>query len=159
MTREEALNRARSVELDLVEIASTAKPPVVKIIDFKKFKYEESKREKETKKKTKEVDTKEIWLGPLISEHDLIVRTEQARKFLKSGDRVKFTIKFAGRELAHPELGFKVLDKALIKLADIGEKDSEPKWFGRALILSLKPIRLGNKANETKNKENNKKAV
>ena len=136
---EEARKRSRQEGLDLVEIAPKANPPVVRIIDFKKFKYEESKKERTNKKKTKEVGTKEVWLGPLISEHDMKVRTQQARTFLESGNRVKLTVKFGGREIAHPEFGYKVLDKVSNMLADCSEHDSQPKFVGRNLNLSLKP--------------------
>jgi len=155
---EEALKKARDSSLDLVEIAPKADPPVVRLIDFKKFKYEEARKERVAKKKTKEIDTKEIWLGPLISDHDLAVRVEQARDFLKSGDRVKFTVKFAGREITHPELGRQVLDKALNQLANIAEKDGEPRLVGKALFLSLQPIKKGTR-HEAKDKESSKEKV
>jgi translation initiation factor IF-3 len=125
--------------LDLVEIAPKAEPPVVRIIDFKKFKYEESKKERTSKKKTREAETKEIWLGPLISKHDLEVRIEQTKAFLDKGDRVKLTVKFGGREIVHPEFGYKVLEKVATALEDSGEKDSEPKLVGRNLSFNLKP--------------------
>lgn len=143
MSIEEALKRARESQLDLVEIAAKAEPPVVRIVDFKKFKYEESKKERISKRKTKETDTKEIWLGPLISEHDLAIRIEQAKNFLNAGDRVKLTVKFAGREIAHPEFGFKVLEKAVSELESAGVKDGEPKLVGRTLSLSIQPIGTG----------------
>ena len=127
----------------MVEIAAKAEPPVVRIVDFKKFKYEESKKERISKRKTKETDTKEIWLGPLISEHDLAIRIEQAKNFLNAGDRVKLTVKFAGREIAHPEFGFKVLEKAVSELESAGVKDGEPKLVGRTLSLSIQPIGTG----------------
>jgi translation initiation factor IF-3 len=130
----------------------------VRLVDFKKFKYEEAKKERIAKRKTKETDTKEIWLGPLISGHDLMVRVEQARNFLKVGDRVKFTVKFAGREITHPELGRQVLNKALNQLADIAEKEGEPRFVGRALSLSLQPIKKGPK-HETKDKQNSEKTL
>ena len=151
MDSREALGKARELSLDLVEIAPKAEPPVVKIVDFKKFKYEESKKEQETKKKTREIDTKEIWLGPLISDHDLTVRADQAKHFLLTGDLVKLTIRFAGREIAHPEFGYKVLEKAFNALSAVAEKDGEPRWLGRSLNLRLKPLKKENKTNETKN--------
>lgn len=138
---DEARKKSKQLNLDLVEIAPKADPPVARIVDFKKFKYEESKKERVARKKTREVDTKEIWLGPLISPHDLQVRTGQARTFLTSGDRVKLTVKFGGREIVHPEFGFKVLDEAAEILSDVCEKDSEPKLIGRNLSLSLKPMK------------------
>lgn len=148
----EARKRTRELDLDLVEIAPKAKPPVVKIVDFKKFKYEESKKEREAKKKTREVATKEIWLGPFISENDLKTRTQQARAFLVAGDRVKLTVKFRGRQMRHPKFGYGILEVAVKNLADVGEKDSEPKLVGRRLTLSIRPQK-GSK-HETKNEEN-----
>lgn len=148
-----ALNLARDKELDLVEVASKADPPVVRIVDFKKFKYEEAKKERTARKKTRQVDTKEIWLGPLMSDHDLEVRMAHARIFLSHGDRVKLTVKFGGREIAHPEFGFKLLEKAEALLNEQAEKDSEPKMMGRNLSVSLKPTK-GNKHHEEKNKQN-----
>jgi translation initiation factor IF-3 len=138
---EEARNQAREVGLDLVEIAATAKPPVVKIVDFKKFKYEEAKKERLARKKTHETDTKEVWLGPLISPHDLETRLKRAKEFLGDGDRVKLTVRFSGREMAHPEFGHQVLRKSEEFLNEIGVKDGVPRFFGRNLSLSFNPIR------------------
>lgn len=142
MEIEEARKKAQAVGLDLVEIAPKANPPVVRIIDFKKFKYEESKKDRVAKKKTRDIETKEIWLGPLISDHDLNNRMYQAKSFLKNGDRVKLTVKFGGREITHPEFGHKVLEKAVNILSDEGEKDSEIKLIGRNMNLSIKPKKI-----------------
>ena len=149
----EAMSLARDRDLDLVEVASKVDPPVVRIVDFKKFKYEEAKKERTTRKKTRKVDTKEIWLGPLMSEHDLEIRMEHAKNFLAHGDRVKLTVKFGGREIAHPEFGYKLLEKAGALLSEQAEKDSDPKMMGRNLSVSLKPTK-GNKKHEEKNKQN-----
>lgn len=138
--------------MDLVEISPKADPPVVRIIDFKKFKYEEARKERSARKKTKKVETKEIWLGPLISEHDLEIRLSHAKAFLTNGDRVKLTVKFGGREIAHPEFGYKILDKSVEKLSDIAQKDSEARFIGRKLSLSLNPAKV--KKNETKDNKN-----
>jgi translation initiation factor IF-3 len=135
------LEKARDASLDLVEVARNAKPPVVKIVDFKKFKYEENKKERVARKKTREIDTKEIWLSPTISDHDLEIRLSRARHFLGAGDKVKLTVKFAGRQIIHPELGRNILDKALDNLSEIAEKDSEPKMAGRALSINIRPIK------------------
>jgi translation initiation factor IF-3 len=145
---DQARSEAGKLGLDLVEIAAQAKPPVVRIVNFKKFKYQEAKKERSSKRKTKEIDTKEIWLGPMISEHDLGIRCQQARSFLNEGDRVKFTVKFAGREITHPELGRVVISKALSNLEDIAEADGEPKMVGRTLVVSLK-----RKKHETKDQK------
>ena len=159
METEEARKKARELNLDLVEIAEKADPPVVRIINFKKFKYQEAKKERVAKRKTKEIETKEIWLGPLISDHDLLVRAEQARNFLAAGDRVKLTVKFAGREITHPEFGHQVLEKFSAKLSDVAEKDSEARLIGKNLILSLKPAKGSRKENETKNEKSNSKEI
>lgn len=138
---EEAIEMARKDSFDLVEIAGNAKPPVVRIVDFKKFKYEEAKKERLSKRKTRETDTKEIWLGPLIGTHDLENRLNRAKEFLESGDRVKLTVKFSGREMNHPEFGREVLKKSLETLAEIAEPASEPRFFGRNLTQSFNPIK------------------
>lgn len=138
---EEARKKAFAEGLDLVEIAGEAKPPVVKLVDFKKFKYEEAKKERVARRKTHEISTKEVWLGPLISPHDLETRLKRAREFLEEGDRVKLTVRFSGREMAHPEFGHQVLKKSEENLADIALKDGEPKFFGRSLVLSFNPTK------------------
>ena len=139
MKLSEAINKAREEEMDVVEITSKAKPPVVKIIEFKKFKYEEDKKERDTRKKTKEIQTKEIWLGPLIGEHDLETRIRHSEDFFRKGDRVKFTVKFMGRQMGHRELGYKVLERVESALIDVAEKDGDPKFIGRRLYLSFQP--------------------
>lgn len=138
--------------MDLVEISPKANPPVAKIVDFKKFKYEEAKKERSARKKVRQTGTKEIWLGPLMSDHDLEVRLNRAREFLTIGDRVKLTVKFRGREITHPEFGHKVLNISAEKLADIAQKDTEPKLIGRKLSMSLKPVK--GSRHEAKNQKN-----
>ncbi len=137
----EALEKARLQDLDLVEINEKAVPPIVKIVDFKKFKYEEAKKERLAKRNTHETDTKEIWLGPLIGKHDLENRLGRALEFLKEGDRVKLTVKFSGREMNHPEFGHEVLKKSKEFLAEVGEPSGESKFFGRNLALSFNPVK------------------
>ena len=138
---EAAISEARKVGMDLVEISPNAEPPVVKIADFKKFKYEEAKKERQNRRNTHETETKEIWLGPLISPHDLENRLRRAKEFLEADDRVKLTVKFSGREMAHPEFGHEVLSKAKVYLNEIGEADGESRFFGRNLSLAFKPIK------------------
>ena len=137
LPREEALNKAKSVGLDLVEIAPTANPPVAKIIDFKKFKYEESKKVKLSRKKTKESHTKEVWLGPLISSHDLQTRLDRAKEFLQEGNRVKLSVRFSGREMAHPELGREVLKNSAQYLSSLAKHEREPRFEGRNLTTTF----------------------
>lgn len=139
LSKDQAIAQARNAGLDLVEIAPNASPPVAKIIDFKKFKYEESKKERLSKKKTRETDTKEVWLGPLIGENDLHVRLDRAREFLIRGDRVKLSVRFSGREMAHPEFGHEVLRKSDEYLKDIATKDRPAKFEGRNLTTMYTP--------------------
>lgn len=135
------MEKARKESLDLIEIARNAKPPVVKIADFKKFKYEEDKKERKAKKSTRETDTKEIWLSPTISDHDLETRLSRIKHFLKLGDRVKLTVKFAGRQIVHPKLGHNMLEKVMENLTGEAERDSEPKMAGRNLSLNIRPAK------------------
>lgn len=125
----------------MVEIAPTAKPPVAKIVDFKKFKYEEAKKERLARRKTKETETKEVWLGPHISEHDLEIRLGRAKEFLSEGDRVKLSVRFSGREMAYPEFGHQVLAKSKEKLADIAKMEYNPKFEGRNLTATFVPVK------------------
>ncbi|OGY28576.1 MAG: translation initiation factor IF-3 [Candidatus Woykebacteria bacterium RIFCSPHIGHO2_12_FULL_43_10] len=141
LDRQKALDTAKENGLDLVEIAPSAKPPVAKIIDFQKFKYEESKKERLSKKKTRETDTKEIWLGPLIGNHDLKTRLERAKEFLTSGDRVKLSVRFSGREMAHPEFGHDVLKRSTEYLKEIATQERAPKFEGRNLTAIYAPIK------------------
>lgn len=137
----DAIKMALEQGLDLVEVAGTATPPVAKIVDFKKFKYEEAKRERVAKRKTHEISTKEIWLGPLIGSHDLDNRLRRAIEFLETGDRVKLTVKFSGREMAHQEFGHQVLAKAKEILNEKGVADGTPRMLGRNLSLSFSPVK------------------
>ena len=141
MSLSEAIGKAQEESFDVVEVASKANPVVVKIIDLKKFKYEEAKKERQARKKTKESHTKEIWLGPLMSDHDLETRLRQGEEFFSKGDRVKFTVKFTGRQMTHTELGFKLMEKVEEALTDRAEKDGEPRLLGRNLSLSFKSKR------------------
>ena len=135
----EALDLARKQGLDLVEIASLAKPPVAKIIDFKKFLYQEQKKKREEKKKSKASDTKEVRLGPFMSDNDLSVMTKRARDFLQQGDKVRLVVFFSGRQITHPEFGHRILDKTLENLSDISKLDRERRLEGRKLIALVSP--------------------
>lgn len=147
----DALVKARESGKDLIEVTAKANPPVVKIIDFQKFRYEEAKRERQARKKTRETHTKEIWLGPSIGEHDLEVRLKRSEEFFSKGDRVKFTVKFSGREMAHTELGFKLLEKLKEILSETAEADGVPRLMGRNLSLSFRPVKIGHNENKTQN--------
>lgn len=137
LSRFDALSKARKLDLDLVEIASNAKPPVAKIIDFKKFLYQEEKKKKEEKKKSKASETKELRLGPFMNEHDLMVILRKARGFLDDGNKVKFVVKFAGRQITHPEFGERILEKTIEYLSDISKIEREKHFEGRQLITIL----------------------
>ena len=125
--------------LDLVEIAPTAKPPVCKIMDYGKFRYEQQKREKEARKKQKTFDIKEVKLRPGIEDHDFNVNYKNAVRFLEDGDKVKVTIMFRGRELSHPELGEVLLNKMAEQLKEIAVVERVPKLEGKNMIMIVAP--------------------
>ena len=125
--------------LDLVEIAPTAKPPVCKIMDYGKFRYEQQKREKEARKKQKTFDIKEVKLRPGIEDHDFNVKYKNAVRFLEDGDKVKVTIMFRGRELSHPELGEVLLNKMAEQLKEIAVVERVPKLKGKNMIMIVAP--------------------
>jgi len=137
LTRAQALDKAKEEELDLIEIAPNADPPVARIVDFKKFKYEESKKERAARKGSSETDLKELWLSPRIAEHDLGVRLKRADEFLKEGHKVKLTVKFRGREMGHQQLGYGVLNKALAYFGDRALVERESKFEGRKLTIII----------------------
>ena len=137
ISKSEALSKAVEAEMDLIEIAPLAKPPVAKILDFKKFLYEESKREQAAKKNTREVELKEIWLSPRIAEHDLNVRLRRAEEFLEDGDKIMFRVKFRGREMAHTELGFQLLTKIFETMGEKITVEREPKMEGRSITVII----------------------
>lgn len=138
---QEALAIAEEKELDLVEIAPQANPPVCKLLDYGKFVYEQKKKEKEAKKKQKEhaMDVKDINLSLRIDDHDLKVKLKHVREFLEDGDKVRVRIKFRGRENTHPELGDRLVQRILDEVSDIGQLESEPKKEGMFLSFSLLP--------------------
>lgn len=135
----DALTRARELGVDLVEIAPHASPVVCRLVDYKKFKYELAKREREARKHIREVELKEVRLGPFISEHDRAVRLKQIREFLGNGDRVKVTVRFTGRQMAHPEFGVQLLEDVLKELSEISVVEREPHFEGRRYFAVLLP--------------------
>lgn len=141
MPLSEALKKAQELELDLIEIAPDAKPPVAKLIDFKKFKYLEQKKEKEARKHAKQTELKEVRFSPFIGEHDLNTQLERVKKFLSEGDLVKVSIIFTGRQMAHTEFGPKLLLRIMAELAGVAEKEREEKFEGRRLVTTLKPVK------------------
>ncbi|CCO07270.1 Translation initiation factor IF-3 [Desulforamulus hydrothermalis Lam5 = DSM 18033] len=139
MSVKEALRLAEERQLDLVEVAPQAKPPVCRIMDYGKFKYEQSKREKEAKKKQRIIQVKEVKLRPRIEEHDYIVKAKNAERFLKDGDKVKVTIMFRGREIVHTELGKKLLDRLAEDLKELCLVERQAKLEGKNMIMILAP--------------------
>ena len=123
--------------LDLVEIVPNADPPVCKIIDYGKFKYELSKKEKKTKKKQHVIHVKEIRLSPKIEQHDIDFKIKHARKFIEQGDKVKFNILFKGRQIAHKEFGDQLFEKIIEELSDVAKVESAPLFEGRNMIAVL----------------------
>ncbi len=136
---EKALELAENASLDLVEIAPDAKPPVCKILNFGKYKYDKEKQKKINKKKQHVVNIKEIRLRPNTDKHDLIIKLNKAQNFLLNGDKLKVTIMFRGREFARKEIGYELLDKVKDILKDISQIDSEPSLSGRRITLVLSP--------------------
>jgi translation initiation factor IF-3 len=136
---DEALERAEEAGLDLVEVSPTADPPVCKILDYGKFKYDAQKRAAEARKKQKTIDIKEVKMRPGIDQHDYGVKMRNITKFLDAGDKVKVTLRFRGREMAHQELGLRVLDRVKEELEAIGKVEQFPKMEGRQMTMVLAP--------------------
>lgn len=139
MSSKEALEKAYAKDLDLVLIAPQAKPPVCKIMDFGKFRFEQEKREKEAKKNQKVVDVKEIRLGLSIDVHDFETKGNHAKKFVQSGDKVKVSIRFRGRELGHPEIGYNTMQRFAEYCADVAVVEKAAKMEGRNMFMFLAP--------------------
>ncbi len=139
VTTREAISMAADVGLDLVEVSPNATPPVCKILDLGKFKYEEQKRKNEARKKQKVIEVKEIKLRPGIDTHDYEVKMRSIHRFLDEGDKVKVTMRFRGREMAHQELGVKVLDRVKADLDAVAKVESAPKMEGRQMIMVISP--------------------
>jgi len=137
MSAKEALQLAKEAELDLVKIAPTAKPPVCKIIDYGKYRYELARKEKEAKKKQKVIEVKEVRLSPNIEDNDLNTKVSAARKFIQKGDRVKVTLRFRGREMAHVQHSKQILDVFAEKMSDIAVVEKAPKLEGRQMMMFL----------------------
>ncbi len=139
LTIDDALRKADEFGLDLVELQPNAEPPVVKILDYGKYKYQAQKRASEARKKQKVIDVKEIKLRPNIDSHDYDVKMRSVRKFLESGDKVKITLRFRGREMAHVELGSQLLERVREDIEEEAKIESLPKMEGRQMIMVLAP--------------------
>jgi translation initiation factor IF-3 len=136
----EAISIAKERGLDLIEISPNAKPPVCKIIDMGKFKYDAQKKANVAKKKQKIVALKEIKMRPVTETHDYDFKVKNAKKFIGKGDKVKFTIRFKGRELQHSHLGRELMDKIKVDMQDIGKVELHPKFDGKQMIMVIQPL-------------------
>lgn len=139
MSAREALKIARERQLDLVKVAPQAKPPVCRIMDYGKYKYERSKKEREARKNQKIVNVKEVRLSPNIEEHDLNVKRRNAERFLKKGDKVKVTIRFRGRELSHTDIGKEIMERFARDLEEIAVVEKKPKLEGKNMVMIIAP--------------------
>ena len=139
VSREDALRHAAEAGLDLVIVADNADPPVCKVMDYGKYRYEEQKKKNEARKKQKIIDVKEVKLRPGIDEHDYQIKMRSMRKFLDEGDKVKVTMRYRGRELAHQDRGMKVLNRVQQELDELGKVEQFPKFEGRQMIMILAP--------------------
>ena len=141
VTLEKALAEADAAGLDLVEVSPNSEPPVCKVLDYGKFKYEDQKRKAEARKKQKTIDVKEIKMRPGIDAHDYDVKMRAMRRFLDEGDKVKVTLRFRGREMAHQELGLKVLHRVRDDIEELGKIELLPKMEGRQMIMVAGPVK------------------
>ncbi len=137
----EALDRARDVGLDLVEVSPTAKPPVCKILDYGKFKYEAQKRANAARKKQRVIEVKEIKMRPGIDDNDYNIKMKKVRTFLEEGDKVKVTMRFRGRELSHQNLAMNILTKVKEEVSDLGKVEQFPKMEGRQMVMVMAPLK------------------
>lgn len=140
---EEARKMASESRQDLVEISADAQPPVVKLIDFKKFKYQEAKKEREAAKKVKKVDLKEVRLTPFMGDGDFRVKIDHIKEFLAEGNKVRITVRFTGRQMGKTQFGFIIIKRAFDALSEIATIDQEPKLIGRQIITVVTPTRKG----------------
>ena len=136
----EAISKAKDEGLDLIEIAPNARPPVCKIMDMGKFKYDAQKKANKAKKKQKKVDLKEIKLRPVTEVHDYSFKIKNAQKFITKGDKVKFTIRFKGRELQHKHLGNELMEKIKTDMSSVGKIELQPKFDGKQMIMVIQPL-------------------
>ena len=136
----EAISMAKEEGLDLIEIAPNARPPVCKIIDIGKYKYDAQKKANQAKKKQKKIEVKEIKLRPVTETHDYQFKIKNAQKFISKGDKVKFTIRFKGRELQHSHLGEKLMDKIKVDMQEVGKVELDPRFDGKQIIMVIQPL-------------------
>ena len=137
---QEAISKAKDENLDLIEIAPNARPPVCKIMDMGKYKYDQQKKLNKAKKKQKKIELKEIKLRPVTEVHDYTFKIKNAQKFLSKGDKVKITIRFKGREMQHSKLGNDLMEKIKIDMETIGKVELQPKFDGKQMIMVIQPL-------------------
>lgn len=137
---DEARQRASEKGLDLVEVAPDARPPVVKMMDYGKYKYEEARKAREARKKQHVIQVKEVKFRPGIEDHDYDFKTRHARRFLEEGNKVKVTMMFRGRQVTHPELGVEVLERIMEDLGDVAKVEQDPNFEGRIMSMVLAPL-------------------
>jgi translation initiation factor IF-3 len=142
----EALDMARERGFDLVEVQPNAAPPVCRLMDYGKYRYEESRRERESRRRQRTAALKEVRLRPKIDDHDLDTKARQARKFLKSGSKVKLSVLFRGREIAHQDIGRTLLSRVSDQLSDLSTIDQQPHMEGRSMVMLLSPTSEGQSA-------------
>ena len=136
----EAISMAKEEGLDLIEIAPNARPPVCKIIDIGKYKYDAQKKANQAKKKQKKIEVKEIKLRPVTETHDYQFKIKNAQKFISKGDKVKFTIRFKGRELQHSHIGQELMDKIKVDMQEVGKVELDPRFDGKQIIMVIQPL-------------------
>jgi translation initiation factor IF-3 len=139
VSRADAIERAVAAGLDLVEVSPDAEPPVCKILDFGKYKYQEQKKAAEARKNQKIVEIKEIKMRPSIDDHDYDVKIRSIKRFFEEGDKVKVTLRFRGREMAHQELGYQLLQRVKAELQELSKVEAEPRLEGRQMVMVLAP--------------------
>jgi len=148
ITLREALDMAQERGFDLVEVAPNAVPPVCRLMDYGKYRYEQTKKEREARKNQSQQELKELRVKPKTDEHDLEVKANQARRFLQRGDKVKFTVRFRGRELAHPDIGREILERLVEDLRDVAMLDQKPVMEGKSISMILSPAKQSSKRPE-----------
>ncbi len=137
---QEAISKAKKENLDLIEISPNARPPVCKIMDMGKYKYDLQKKLNKAKKKQKKIELKEIKLRPVTEVHDYTFKIKNAQKFISKGDKVKFTIRFKGREMQHSNLGNELMEKIKVDMQSIGKVEMQPKFDGKQMIMVIQPL-------------------
>lgn len=159
-SKEEALKKATEMELDLVEIAPSAKPPVAKIVDYAKFRYQQDKKDREAKLKEKKgSEQKEIWFTPFMADNDYQVRLSRVKEFLEDGYKVRIAVRFTGRQLSHREFGYEIAGRVTSDTKEMSRIDSPPKFIGRQLLMTITPVKgkLGNQVPDSSLPDNKEK--